>query len=175
LLFPIIGLSELVLEDLEKNSREYKNILEIFKAGMRGSELVKQILAFRYQSEYTMLPTCIQNIIKEVLKLSRSTIPSYIEIIQDIQFDCDLVIADSIQIHQVITNLIINAYHAVEEANGDKITVRLKEVYLEKIDLDDTSLEPHFIALNIIGHSLKSKCLARFFYLLNCFYHFITK
>jgi PAS domain S-box-containing protein len=141
ILFPIIGMAELLLEDLPPGSPEHENAAEIFNAGRRGSDLVKQILAFSRQSEHKMIPTRVQHILKEVLKLSRSTIPSSIEIVQDIQPDCGLVMADPTQIHQVAMNIITNAYHAVE-ADGGAITVRLSETKLEAADLHGISLDP---------------------------------
>ena len=127
ILFPIVGLSEMLLEDLPQDSPEHENAQEIFKAGKRGSDLVKQILAFSRQSEHKMIPTRIQNVLKEVIKLSRSTIPTYIEIKQDIQQDCGMVLADPSQIHQIGMNIITNAYHALEDAGGTIfVTLRTK-------------------------------------------------
>ena len=88
ILFPIMGLSEMLMEDFPPGSPERENAEEIFKAGKRGGELVKQILAFSRQTEHKMVPTRLQYILKEVLKLTRSSIPSYIEIKQSIQPDC---------------------------------------------------------------------------------------
>ncbi len=133
ILFPIIGMAELLLDDLPPGSRERENAEEIFKAGNRGGDLVKQILAFSRQSEHKMMPTRVQNILKEVLKLSRSIIPSYIELSRDIQPACGLISADPTQIHQVVMNLITNAYHAVEKKGG-RIHVQLKEVNLKTSD-----------------------------------------
>ncbi len=126
ILFPIIGLAELMLEDLPPESLERENAREILNAGLRGSDLVKQILAFSRQSEHKKTPVRVQQILREVLKLGRSTIPADIEIVSDIQKDCGLVMADPTQVHQIAMNLITNAYHAVEEAGG-KIVVSLKE------------------------------------------------
>ena len=126
LLFPIIGMSELLLEDLPAGSLEHENAGQILKAGLRGSDLVKQILAFSRQSEKKMIPTRIQKVLGEVMSLSKSTIPSYIEIHQDIQPDCGMVMADSTQIHQVAMNIITNAYHALADSRG-RISVMLKE------------------------------------------------
>ena len=129
ILFPIIGISELLLEDLPRHSQEYENVQKILKAGMRGSDLVKQILAFSRQSEHKLMPVRLQQVLKEVMKLIRSTIPSYIEIEENIQSDCGFIMADPTQIHQVAMNIITNAFHAVE-AKGGKIAVMLKEVAL---------------------------------------------
>lgn len=146
ILFPILGMSELLLEDLPSGSVEYENVREIYEAGKRGSELVQQILAFSRQSEHKVIPVRVQSVLKEVLKLTRSTIPSNIEINREIQSDCGLVLADPTQLHQVGMNLITNAFHAVEEKNG-KIFVELKEVMLSADDLVNTTLKPGKYAL----------------------------
>ena len=149
ILFPIIGLSEMLLEDLPPESLEHENVREIFDAGRRGSELVQQILAFSRQSEHKMIPVRIQTVLKEVLKLSRSSIPSNIEIIRDIQPDCTPVMADSTQIHQIAMNLITNAYHAVEEKNG-RIDVTLKEIALDTKRAKKNHLRPgRYVILSV--------------------------
>jgi len=130
LLFPIIGMSEMLLEDLPEDSLEYENAKEIFHAGERAGKLVKQILAFSRQSEHKMTLIRVQNVLKEVVKLCRSTIPINIDIQQNIQQNCGLVMADSTQIHQVAMNLITNAFHAVENKNGT-IDIALKEIILK--------------------------------------------
>ncbi len=146
ILFPIMGLSELLLEDLPPDSPEYQNVQGIFKAGERASNLVKQILTFSRQAEQEKTPFRIQQILKEVIKLTRSTIPANINIAQDIQKDCGLILADPAQIHQIAMNLIINAYHAVEPQSG-RIIVRLKEVEIEFEQLPEIGLLPGRYAL----------------------------
>ena len=141
LLFPIIGMSELLMEDLATDGPDWKKAEEILKAAQRGSELVKQILAFSRQSEHKKIPTRVQQVLKEVLNLSRSTIPSIIEIDHSIQPDCGLIMADPTKIHQVAMNIITNAYHAVE-AKGGKITVKLEEMPLATSGFLDTDLGP---------------------------------
>lgn len=129
ILCPIVGMSEMLMEDFSPGSLEYENAAQILKAGKRGSELVQQILAFSRQSENKKIPIRIQAVIIEVLKLCRASIPSSIEIQHDIQLDSGLVMADSTQIHQVAMNLITNAFHAVEHNEG-KVCVELKETTL---------------------------------------------
>ncbi len=141
LLFPIVGISEMLLQDLPPGGIERENVEEIYKAGRRGSDLVKQILAFSRRSDHKMLPVRIQHILQEVAKLCRATIPSNIEIIRDIQSDCGMVTVDPAQIHQVAMNLVTNAYHAVEGAGG-KISIKLAEIELKPADVEKTSLEP---------------------------------
>ncbi|MFO7752850.1 MAG: ATP-binding protein [Desulfobacteraceae bacterium] len=141
ILFPITGLSELLLEEFSPDSSEYDNIKEIFHAGRRGRDLVQQILSVARQSEQNYMPVKIQMILKEVLKLIRSTTPSNIEIIRDIDKGCGSVMADPTRLHQVAMNLLTNANHALGTANGE-ICVSLKEVEYKQEDINHPELEP---------------------------------
>ncbi len=139
LLFPIVGLSEMMLDDFPPGSPEQENLNEIFQAGKRGRELVQQILSFSRQSEYQPIPVRIQKILKEVWKLCRATIPADIPITRDIQADCGSVMANPTQIHQIAMNLITNAYHAIESAGGI-IKIQLKETGFRHEDNPDVHL-----------------------------------
>jgi PAS domain S-box-containing protein len=161
ILCPIIGLSELLLDDFAQDSPERECAEEIFKAGKRGSDLVKQILAFSRQSEHKMIPTRVQNILKEVLKLTRSTIPSNIEINQDIQPDCGLILADPTQIHQVAMNIITNAYHAMEE-NAGQMHVRLREINLEAPERLDPG-KYAMLSISDSGHGMPANLINKIF------------
>jgi signal transduction histidine kinase/ActR/RegA family two-component response regulator len=149
LLFPIMGISEMLLEDLAPDSQEYENVQVILEAGKRGSGLVKQILAFSRQAEHKMIPVRVQYVLNEALKLSRSTIPINIEITQEVQNDCGLVMADPIQLHQIAMNLITNAYHAVGQTYG-RIAVKLKTVEICSDDGESSTLETgHYVMLSV--------------------------
>lgn len=113
----------------------------IFKGAMRAKDLVSQILAFsRHESNETKLMK-MQPVIKESLKLIRSTIPTSIEITQCIDLDCGPIKADPTQIHQVVMNLATNAYHAMEDTGG-KLKVSLKEIKLGEEDGMRPDMDP---------------------------------
>ena len=135
ILFPIIGMAEILLEDLPEDSPERGHAEEIYRAGKRGSALIKQILAFSRQSEHQMSPLHIKNILGEAIPLLRATIPSYIDIFQNVSSNCGMICADPTHIHQVVMNVMTNAYHAVEKKGG-AITVRLAE---EKVGQEKSS------------------------------------
>ncbi len=141
ILFPIVGLSELMLEDLPAHSPMHENIQEVLRAGRRGRDLVGQILTFSRQTGQDLMPVSLQQVLKEVLKLCRSTIPADIAISRNIQPDCGLVMADPTQIHQIAMNLITNAYHAMADDKGT-IDVQLRQMTLEKSDSLDVNMEP---------------------------------
>ena len=127
ILFPIVGYTELSMDEVPEGSVAHNNLAEILKAANRARDLVQQILTFSRQSGQERKPTKVQYIIEEALKLLRASIPASIEIIHEIDDDCRPVMGDATQIHQVIMNLCTNAYQAMQEKGG-RLTVSLKEV-----------------------------------------------
>ncbi len=113
----IIGYTELVLEDVDRNSSQYENLTEVLHAGNRAAELVKQILAFSRQNNRKRKPVQIDSIVKEALKLLRASLPSTIEIRENIETDAGIVLANPTQIHRVVMNLCTNALHAMHNRN----------------------------------------------------------
>ncbi|MCF8070515.1 MAG: GAF domain-containing protein [Desulfobacterales bacterium] len=140
ILFPIFGYLEMMLEDVPEGSQLHDYLTEVFSSAKRARDLVKQILTFSRQTEHEKQPLKVQLVIKEVLKLIRSSLPTSIDICQDISRECKLVMADPTQIHQIVMNLITNAYHAMAETGG-KLTVNLKEVELTSKELKDPALD----------------------------------
>ncbi|MFH0724804.1 MAG: response regulator [Pseudomonadota bacterium] len=165
ILFPIIGLSEMLLEEMPKDSPDHENLQAIHTAATRAGGLVKQILSFSRQAEHQKIPVRVQHILKEVLKLTRSTIPSNIEITQLIQGDCGLVMADPSQVHQIAMNLVTNAYHAVE-ASGGGISIELKEAMIAGREWAGATLKPgKYAAITVsdTGHGIAPEVMGKIF------------
>ncbi|MCD4678261.1 MAG: cache domain-containing protein, partial [Desulfobacula sp.] len=115
ILFPILGHTEMLLEDVSFDSPLRNSLNEIYTSAMRARDLVQQILTFSRQESHELTLMKMQPVIRETLKLIRSSIPTTIDIRQDIKTDCGVIKADPTQIHQIIMNLATNAYHAMEE------------------------------------------------------------
>jgi PAS domain S-box-containing protein len=133
ILSPIMGYCEMCIDDLPPGSLVQQNLREILNAALRARDLVQQILSFGRQKEHERKPMKIQHIIKEALKLLRSTIPTTIVFQEDIDPECGLFVGDPTQIHQIIMNLCTNAYHAME-ISGGTLDVRLKEIRIQAED-----------------------------------------
>ena len=129
ILSAVIGYSELALTSVEEDSRLHNNLAQILVAGTRARELVRQILTFSRQDELELKPLDIAPLIKEALKLLRSSLPTTIEIRQHISNELDNVMAEPAQIHRVIMNLCTNAAQAMEE-DGGLLTVGASQVTL---------------------------------------------
>jgi CheY-like chemotaxis protein len=96
----------------------------------------------------------------------RSSIPTTIEIHQNISSESDTVRADPTQINQVLINLCSNAAHAIGEKGG------VLEVSLKNIELDECSaIHYHdlssgkYVRLTVsdTGHGIEPKILERIF------------
>jgi PAS domain S-box-containing protein len=149
ILQPMLGYCEFLKEDLPVDSPQQAFVEGIFKSGLRAKDLVNQILAFSRQSDRKMIPVELPLVVKEAVKLCRSIISSNINISVNIQKGCASILADPTQLHQIIMNLMVNAYHAMEHAGG-KITVELKEIEFGEDDLKVVSLGPgRYVRLSI--------------------------
>ncbi|MBX3176225.1 MAG: response regulator [Candidatus Hydrogenedentes bacterium] len=125
MLSPILGYAELALMSAEAGSDLARHLHEIHNAGQRASALVKQILAFSRRSNQERRHVKLHLIAGECAQLIRGSFPSTIAITMDLQ-DCRPVLADPMQMHQMIMNLCTNAYHAMRSQGGE-LTVRLRE------------------------------------------------
>jgi PAS domain S-box-containing protein len=139
ILTPVLGYSEIIAEGLPADSPLIEPAREVVTAGKRARDLVKQILAFSRQAEQEHIPIQIHLMVREALKLLRSSLPTTIEIRQEIDSHCGMVLADPTMIHQVVMNLCTNAYHAMRETGG-VLAVSLKEM---EIEADDYITELH--------------------------------
>ncbi|MBN1903580.1 MAG: response regulator [Deltaproteobacteria bacterium] len=131
----IFGFTELARLDINDQEKLSEDIDQILRGAQRAKELVQQILTFSRKNDQELKPLKIQSVIKEALKLLRSSIPATIEIRQDINPDCDTVLADPTQIHQVIMNLCTNAYHAMKKIGG-VLSVSLQPLEIS-VDIND--------------------------------------
>lgn len=102
-----------------------ENLDMIRAASVRGSELVKQVLSFSRQKPGSREVIRLDRVVVEVVQLLRVTIPAGIQIIMRLSAGAPCVLADSTQIHQVLLNLVTNAWHAIEGPVG-RITIGLE-------------------------------------------------
>ncbi|MBL7173777.1 MAG: PAS domain S-box protein [Desulfobacteraceae bacterium] len=86
----IIGNTELAIDEIPRWNPVRQNLEKAHKACLRLKDLVKQIRTFSQQTEPKMTPTRVTPIIEETIKFLRSSIPSTVEIYQDILGDSDV-------------------------------------------------------------------------------------
>jgi CheY-like chemotaxis protein len=118
ILTPIQGYVELARLNLKDPAKVKEDLDEVLQAVQRAKELVQQILTFSRQEAQQNSLTDVAVIVKEALKLLRSSIPTTIEIRQNIDSSCGQVMVNPTQIHQILMNLCTNAYHSMRDEGG---------------------------------------------------------
>ena len=102
----LMGYAELVKDELPQESQLRQRQEQVIKASLRAKKLVEQILLFSRQTEKEVKPIKPHLILNEALKLLRSSIPSTIEIKQNIPNDLGYIVADPTHVHQIIMNFV---------------------------------------------------------------------
>ena len=114
----IIGFTEMALDDIPDGSPVRRRLELVLKSGIRGRDLVRQILAFSRKTKGRKEPVSVSAIVSETLKLLRASLPVTIQITADTSADSDLVMASTMEIQQIVMNLCTNAGQAMRETGG---------------------------------------------------------
>ncbi len=162
----VLGNTELAMFDVPDWNPAYRHLEKVRTACLRARDVVTQILAFSRQNDKEFKPVDVGPIIKESIKLLRSSIPTTIEIQQNISETPATVLADATQINQVLINLCTNAAHAMKESGG------VLSVGLEHVTLDEVTAARyhglnagHYVRLTVsdTGHGIEPEILKRIF------------
>ncbi len=161
----VVGYTDLALGIVEGQPEVAKYLKEIRQAGLRATELVKQILAFSRQDHEIREPIQPKTILKEALSLLRATIPANITIRKTLASEA-YILADPIHLHQIVINLCTNAQHAMRD-HGGTLSVRLKDVVLNPDDVEghpDMRPGSHVrISFEDTGHGIPDDIRAKMF------------
>ncbi|MCG8688726.1 MAG: PAS domain S-box protein [Desulfobacterales bacterium] len=150
ILFPILGHTEILLEELPtENTDAHESLKQIYASAKRARDLVQQILTFSRQEKVKYRPLQIQSVLDEVVKLLGATLPRNIEIQKTVEPDCRPIHADPTQVHQIIMNLSTNAYHAMEDQGGE-IAFKVTSLDIQSQPGAESQLKPGcYICLSV--------------------------
>ena len=146
ILAAIMGNLQLAQAALSKPEKLKRYLQSGLEASMRARDLTGQILSISRRGQQEKQPLQVSLVVKEALQLLRASIPSTIDIRQQIDSD-GLILADATQIHQVVMNLCTNGYQAMQETGG-QLSIILGEEVVTKIQ--------HLPSLDLpVGHYLR--------------------
>ncbi len=131
ILWIISGNAELAKSDIPAGHELARHLDKIEAACRRAKDLVTQILNYSRQTTQEKRPLIVNSLIKESLKLLRSSLPATIEIQQNIIPKPLTIMADISLISQVLMNLCTNAAHAMRQEGG-VLDIGLTEVTLDE-------------------------------------------
>jgi signal transduction histidine kinase/CheY-like chemotaxis protein len=149
ILTSIINSAEMAAWDVDPESAPGKDLSRVLKAAQRGSELVKQILAFSRPSKVGIQPTDLAEVVNEALGLLKSSLPRNIRISENVDTELPKCPADPTQINQIIMNLCTNSFQAMQEKGG-RIEIGLSETVLGGVEAAERNLSPgRYAALSV--------------------------
>jgi PAS domain S-box-containing protein len=133
-LAPMMGFTELALLKLSQNEDVTDDLQKVLQSTIRAKGMVQQILLFGKGSEKEKRTLSLQRVVREALRLLKTSIPKSVKIDFDIDETCPDIVADGTQIHQLIVNLCTNSWQSIEESGT--ITIRLSKVKKEELKND---------------------------------------
>jgi signal transduction histidine kinase/ActR/RegA family two-component response regulator len=129
LLQAVQGYAELLLLDRESEEPEHQHLQRIVNAAKRGSALTQQLLTFSRKVESKLKPIDLNRKIFGIKDILLRTIPKMIEINLQLGGDVQAILADPVQIEQILMNLAVNAKDAMTE--GGELVIETKNVVLD--------------------------------------------
>ncbi|MFN2365867.1 MAG: PAS domain S-box protein [Desulfurivibrionaceae bacterium] len=161
----IIGNNDFALEDLEPDHPSLHSLEQVHEAADRAKELVRQILSFSRQEKREAIPLQPQVLVKETLKLLRSTTPTTVSIVEKIDPSCRMIKTNPTQFHQLIMNLFSNSVSAMDEKGWIELGLREVELGGEDWGPDEIARPGSYVMLSVsdTGTGMDSKTLERIF------------
>jgi len=123
LLMIITGNADLGLMDVTPDSPIGELLREIKDAAVRASKLSNQMRAYSGQGHVGMDRVVLNDLVAEMLRLMKSSIPPKVRLEYDFATRLPAVEADASQLEQVVMNLIVNAYESIGSGEG---TIRVR-------------------------------------------------
>jgi CheY-like chemotaxis protein len=139
---------------------------EMRRGVRRATELVQRILTFSRPGAHEQRPIQLAPVVAEAVRLLRPLIPAGVDLSQQVAPGLPDVLANASQVHQVIVNLVTNAWQAMDGGPG-RIEVRL-----ERCDVTQALCQAHAdlrpgphvsLAVEDSGHGIAAATLERIF------------
>ena len=132
ILASILGYSGLALQRFSDRVPEklVEYLKEVQTAGGRARDLVAQMLAFSRGESGELVSMNIDGVLDQTIKMLRPTLPASIEIRTAVERELPAVLADPVQLQQVILNLSINARDAM--AGTGNIDLSLRQCHIRR-------------------------------------------
>jgi two-component system cell cycle sensor histidine kinase/response regulator CckA len=165
LLTVIIGYTEMILDQIGPDKPISKDLDEIRSASDRAVALTRQLLAFSRKQTLKVAPTDLNEIIASMRNMLERLISEDISIRSQLARNLPAILADRVQVEQVVMNLVMNARDAMPR--GGVIAIDTKRVDADAVQ--SAAHEPvdpgRYVALTIsdTGHGMDAAMQARIF------------
>ena len=138
-LSPIIMSADLLLAQHQGEDEAKAETYQMIKDGAkRGADIVRQLLGFARGDGDELIEIQVRHLLKDQIKIFRSTFPKNITIEADLDASLNTVLGNSTKLIQVFTNLMINARDAMPE--GGELLVQASNQTLDPSFVKENSM-----------------------------------
>jgi CheY-like chemotaxis protein len=167
ILTPIMAFSEIMLEQAAEDDSFREELQIIVDSACRARDLVSQIMTFARTEGAERQIIRMGPFLKEIMKQARSSIPATIKVDVNILTKKDVVMADPVQIQQVVMNICTNSAQAMQEGGG-ALEVRLQDAVImpESMEIRALGVKPGpYLKLTVsdTGHGMDQTIVDRIF------------
>jgi len=160
LLMGVLGNAELIEDDIPVFSPLHDVVDDIILCANRASDLCRQMMA--YAGKPTGIrKTAINDVIKGMTNLAHALVSQGIELREDLKDNLPLIAADTVQLTQIIMNMLINAADEIGPHSGEirlsTGSVHCDEVYLRETLSDEGLQAGRYVYIEIMHHSAAQK------------------
>lgn len=153
----IIGDAQLLNRTTPKDDQRYKLLEDIINCGLRCKRIVRGLLTFSRQEQYVFQPLCLNEVVKEALKLVSYYIETEnINIEQKLDEQLPVIEGNSQQLEQVVVNLLLNARQSFDEENDSERRIQIRTGF-------DQKRNQAFIKVSDNGQGIPQKILTKIF------------
>lgn len=114
----IQGNASLALRELPRDSGVQARVQRIVAACQRASQVIDQVLTCAGRKTRETTVNDLNGIVREATEFMRAAVPARVDLDYQLSTSPLLVEADAGQLHQVMTNLLVNAVEAIGERSG---------------------------------------------------------
>lgn len=133
LLAVILGHARMARRESPADSQQHEDMTQIIKAGTMASEMVQEISDFYRQADQARKPTDLVPLVHDTLRFLRDIVPQNIEIRENLDPKCGLVLATATGVQQVLMNLCSNSMQALFRDQGViEVTLQRERVTEER-------------------------------------------
>ncbi|MDF2524428.1 MAG: signal transduction histidine kinase regulating C4-dicarboxylate transport system [Clostridiales bacterium] len=168
LLTPIRGYAEILMNKAVPKSDIHDYINEIYEASGKAKDIIEQILVFSRsdngKSRYEHIS--VVQVLEDTMNLIKTTITPNVRVIFEKQDDLGIILANKVQVQQVIFNLCTNAFHAMKYSGGI-MKVSVDTVSSEEVKNHDNNVldNGNYVRISVsdTGYGMNKETLSRIF------------